>query len=413
MTPPPAPRPADSTASGPPPLPIADPAATPPVAADYPPYRAWLWLLAVGVVVCTFVLVTLGGHVTSSDAGMAVPEGFFTGPYWSLISPLEYWWHDMGRRLEHSHRLQGYVVGLLTIALTVSLLMTQGHRRWLKVLGVALLLFVIAQGALGIIRVSYNQNPWVSGSLFAAVHGVTGQLFLCLTVVVAAAVGRFWMTRKPEPETGRHGRSLRLLPLVLLLALTTQLAMGAAVRHTGSALAIPDWPMHYGRLVPPMTQENLDAAVAAYPAAALPERYGRATVVSDGRPYLVGQVHLHFAHRLGAYLITVFGLGYVAFLARRYAGRPDAGAVLRPAVLFGGLLIVQVGLGVMTVWSGEHATLATAHQTVGAGLFAAATWLTVRLHLVRGAWDRPENIPVAAGDATTESLRVAAAGGAL
>lgn len=94
--------------------------------------------------VATFILVAIGGHVTSQDAGMAVPEGFFTFGTWSLIAPLETWWHDLGTRLEHSHRLKGYVVGWITIGLVVGLWRTQRNRRWLKWLGVGLLIFVIA-----------------------------------------------------------------------------------------------------------------------------------------------------------------------------------------------------------------------------------------------------------------------------
>ena len=384
-----------------------------PVGASDPRYRRWLWVLSAALVGATLILVAIGGHVTSSDAGMAVPEGFFTGPYWSLISPLEYWWHDMGRRLEHSHRLKGYVVGGITIAVTVSLLRTQGRRRWLKVLGVGLLVFVVAQGALGIVRVSFNSNPFVAGAWFAAIHGVTGQLFLCLTVLVAAATGRFWMQhrRRSDADASHLLRPRwRVAPLVLLGLLLVQLTLGSAVRHSGSALAIPDWPTHYGSWAPPMSQAQLDEAVSVYPADRLPERYGRATVISEAVPYTTAQVHLHFAHRLGAYTVTLFGLGYVGWLFRRYRGVRERGAVWWPAGLFAGLLLLQVSLGVMTVWSGEHATMATAHQTVGAGLFAAATWLAIRLHLVRAGSARSRDVPVAAGDALDPDDRAAAGG---
>ncbi|MEL7088302.1 MAG: COX15/CtaA family protein, partial [Planctomycetota bacterium] len=304
----------------PPPI---DPVAT----AGYPPYRRWLHVLAMLLVVATFILVAIGGHVTSKDVGMAVPDGFTTFGVWSLVAPLETWWYDEGTRLEHGHRLKGYVVGSLTLALMLGFFVTQRSRKWLLGLGVGLLVFVLIQATMGILRVDEN-------SVFlAGVHGVTGQVFLCLTVLATAAVGKYWMARptraRATPDRSakapRHTRTLRILPLVLLAALLGQLVLGSAVRHSKAALAIPDWPTHYGQFLPPMSQENLDAAVAAYPAEQLPERYGRATATSEARPYTAGQVHLHFSHRLGAYAILIFGVWFVASIFKKHTA---------PAVLF-------------------------------------------------------------------------------
>ncbi|MEM9915648.1 MAG: COX15/CtaA family protein [Planctomycetota bacterium] len=388
---------------------------------DYPAYRPWVFVVAVLLVLATFVLIAIGGHVTSHEAGMAVPEAFFTGPYWSLIAPLEVWWYDFGRRLEHSHRLKGYLVGSITIAFMIAVLRTQGPRKWVKVLGIGLLVFVIAQGILGILRVALHHESWVTGLSFAAVHGVTGQMFFCLTILAAAAVGKHWMTRPTESTAvatnqkndpsiessggggGRHRKTLRVLPLLLIVALLGQLALGSAVRHSKSALAIPDWPMHYGQVMPPMSQADIDAAVAAVPDDQRHEKFALPRVDQAGQlqpgGYADWQVHLHFTHRLGAYLIFAFGIGYAAWLWRTYPGQPK---VLWPATLFAGVLILQVVLGVMTVLTGEHPTLATSHQSVGAILIGTATWLAIRLHLAPAPARRPAHIPVAAGDATTE-----------
>ncbi|MEM1109283.1 MAG: COX15/CtaA family protein [Planctomycetota bacterium] len=382
-------------------------------ASEYPRYRRWVHVLTILLVLATFVLIAIGGHVTSHEAGMAVPEAFFTGKYWSLIAPLEVWWYDFGRRLEHSHRLKGYLVGSITIAVMIALLWTQGRRKWLKILGIGLLVFVIAQGILGILRVALHHNSWVTGLSFAAIHGVTGQMFFCLTVLAAAATGKFWMSRAAEkspqtqsqnaPRAVRLKRAIRVLPLLLILGLLGQLALGSAVRHSKSALAIPDWPMHYGQLVPPMNQADIDAAVAAVPAEERHDKFALPKADADGNlqpgGYADWQVHLHFSHRLGAYALFAFGIIFTAWLWRRYPGQ---GAVLWPATLFAAILCVQVLLGVMTVVTGEHPTLATSHQSVGAILMATATWLAIRLHLVPVPSARPAHVPVAAGDATTE-----------
>ena len=72
-----------------------------------------LALYAKGVVAATFVLIFIGGLVTSHNAGMAVPD-------WPLsfgsLNP-EGWWGDLPVRLEHGHRLFGAGLGLLTTIL--------------------------------------------------------------------------------------------------------------------------------------------------------------------------------------------------------------------------------------------------------------------------------------------------------
>lgn len=391
--------------------PNAKPPAPAPETTPYPRFRWWVFVLAALLVTNTFLIVLLGGHVTSTDSGMAVPDGFTTFGVWSLIAPLAMWWPDPATRLEHSHRLMGYLVGFSALGYLAAVWLTQGPRKWVKGLAVLLLICVIAQAVMGILRVDEISLVW------AGIHGVFGQVFLCLTVLAAAAVGSFWMNRprlavdQTEPEEpARHRRTLRVLPSLLLIALLGQLMLGSAVRHSQSALAIPDWPAHYGQLIPPMNQAEIDGAVAAVPPEKRSPRFAPATRDDAGNlrrgSYQPWQVHLHFAHRLWGYLVFGFGLTYAAYLWRSHIRRArDRWRVLVPATLLPGLLILQVALGVSTVLSGESAGFATLHQTVGAMLIATATWLTIRLHLLPTPSERPAHIPVAAGDAMTEVFR--------
>src|SRR3954470_1747514 len=76
--------------------------------------RPGLALYAKLVVAAVFVLIFLGGLVTSWGAGMAAPD-------WPLsygsINP-EGWWSNFPLRLEHGHRLTASLVGVLTLGLT-------------------------------------------------------------------------------------------------------------------------------------------------------------------------------------------------------------------------------------------------------------------------------------------------------
>src|SRR5271170_8100003 len=101
-----------------------------------PGLHRWSILLACS----TLLLVVAGGLVTSRDTGLSVPDWPLS--YGKLMPPTE-----GGIFYEHGHRMIA-TVGLFTIVSLVWLLRVE-DRRWMKWLGVAALIAVIAQGVLG------------------------------------------------------------------------------------------------------------------------------------------------------------------------------------------------------------------------------------------------------------------------
>jgi cytochrome c oxidase assembly protein subunit 15 len=354
----------------------------------------------------TFVLIAIGGKVTSYEYGLAIPEGWTTGGWVSFLAPLEHWWHDIDKRWEHTHRIMGTVVGMLTVAMAAGLLFAfrdpsrdadpqrrgkllatlyklrisrEGERPWLRIAGVIMLVLVCIQGAMGALRVSE-----VSITL-AFIHGIVGQLILCSWVVVAAALSKPWLSRLMRMKTSERGNAtprLRWAVRLLLVALLAQLTLGAAVRHFKADKTPPDM-LVYGQVVPPMSQEALDEAVVNYYADRMgvsPEDSG----VSNRNPFgdvvaSVGDVHLQLAHRLGALIVSAMIIAVIIW-AYRKAG--DSAMIVAPSLVLLMLLGTQVALGVMTVLSETDPILATLHQATGAALIACATWLAVRIHLV-------------------------------
>lgn len=325
-------------------------------------YRPWLHRYIILWGVAVFVLIAIGGNVTSTGAGMAVPDWPTTFGYNMFTAPPSVWWSYNDRFWEHFHRLMGSLVGLLTIVGAVWLWVTQRARPWLRVLGVVLLELVILQGIMGGLRVT-------EASIHLAIlHGITGQLILALVVLLAAATGRRWIERAGQSPGGASAYpGLRAGALLVLNVLVIQLVLGAWMRHTGAGLAIPDLPTAYGGIIPPLTQEALDQAVAQNPLVT--------------RPYTVAQVAIHFAHRIGALVVLTVGLGFLVGLHRTVPAHPD----LRwPARWLAWLLAVQVLLGAMVIWHQRPPDITTAHQATGAALLAVATWLAVRVHLASG-----------------------------
>jgi heme a synthase len=75
--------------------------------------------LAVAALAATAVLIVLGGLVTNTGAALAVPDWPSTFGHNMFLFP----WSRMvgGVFYEHSHRLAGALVGLLTVALAAAL----------------------------------------------------------------------------------------------------------------------------------------------------------------------------------------------------------------------------------------------------------------------------------------------------
>lgn len=370
-------------------------------APDNPPTeQRWLRRFCYLVIAATFALIAIGGKVTSFDFGMAIPGGFTTGGWVSFLAPLEYWYNDTDKFWEHTHRIKGTIVGFLTIGMTVFLWRTQRDRPWLKWMGVAMLALVCIQGAMGAFRVSE-----VSLTL-AFIHGIVGQVILCSWVVIAAALSLPWLSRIHSIKQAKRDHAavaLRWSVRVLLVLLLVQLTLGSAVRHFKADKAIPDFPLVYGQVLPPMSQESLDEAYVEYYASQLSGPDAEAAesmgLVSNRSPkgeivVSLTDVDLQYAHRLGAVVVCLLGL-FVIVAALRRTG--DRSIVLAPALIVLAMFSAQFALGVMTVLSETDPFIATLHQATGAALIAASTWLAVRIHLAEYA-----GLPVLSDDTGTQ-----------
>src|SRR3954471_9005215 len=101
-------------------------------------YNSWLHRYTVLVAICTLFLVVAGGLVTSNDAGLSVPDWPLS--YGKLMPPMEggiFW--------EHGHRMIATTVGLFTI-ISLIWIFQADSRKWMRMLAIAALLAVIAQG---------------------------------------------------------------------------------------------------------------------------------------------------------------------------------------------------------------------------------------------------------------------------
>jgi cytochrome c oxidase assembly protein subunit 15 len=292
----------------------------------------FLHAFAVVVAAATLGLIVAGGLVTSTESGLSVPDwpttyghNMFTFPLSKMVG---------GIRFEHTHRLIASAVGMLTIVLAVWLARRE-ERRWVRRLGYLALATVVAQGVLGGLTVLYLLPTPIS-----VAHGCLAQIFFCLTVAIAVVTSPRW--REAPPASLAAG--FRRTPVARFAALTAgavflQLLIGAVMRHTKSGLAIPDFPLALGRVVPPL--DSFPVAIA-------------------------------FAHRIGALVVAAF----VAFAAARAirSGRPG---LQRAAIALGILVVTQIALGALTVLTGKSVLITTAHVATGALLLGSCVALSI------------------------------------
>jgi heme a synthase len=188
------------------------------------PISPWPHRFALLTAVATFPLLFVGGLVTSTGSGLAVPDWPTTFGYNMFLYP----WSQMigGIFYEHSHRLLGSLVGFLTVFLVASLWYGES-RQWVRNLGLVALAAVILQGILGGLRVVLLQQT------LAIIHACFAQAFFALAVCLAVFTSAEWQTpmeKKVAEDAGRMQRLSVLTAGVIYL----QLIFGAILRHTGT-----------------------------------------------------------------------------------------------------------------------------------------------------------------------------------
>ena len=321
-------------------------------------FQPGLHRLAVVTAIATFPLIFMGGLVTSHEAGMSVPDWPNTWGYNMFTFPPSLW--VGGIFYEHTHRLMGALVGLLSIALTAWAWLYE-PRAWVRWLASSVLGLVIIQGVLGGLRVVLVELD------LAIVHGCLAQAVFCIMGLMVAATSRWWYHRDRATvmeegyicPCGSWTVRLGVLAVVLIFA---QLIVGAMMRHYKAGLAIPDLPLAYGNWLPPMDE------------AALRKINNYRGYHTDLFPVTLFQVWLHFAHRIGAIIVSAAVVLVVTHVLRRR----EQSLLRRPVILLIVLLVIQLTLGVLTVLMQKPADIASLHVAFGALTLFTTFTLTTR-----------------------------------
>ena len=307
-------------------------------AAAAPKIRTWLYLVAFLV----FCMVLIGGATRLTDSGLSITE-------WQLVMgalpPLSeadwiaafdkyqlssefrlqnaamtlaefrpiFWW-------EWAHRFLGRVIGVVFLAPFLWFLVMRRLSRALFLRLIVIFILGGLQGGLGWYMVSSGLVNRVDVSQY--------RLAAHLTLAAAIFAALIWTAFGVGRQRGWPRAYDSWIAVLIILVVLLQIAAGAFVAGLDAGLANADWPKMGGKWIP-------DGLLIMQP---------------DWKNLFENALTVQFDHRM---------IGYAVFVIAVYhAWR----TVSLAAVALVYLIVVQIGLGVLTLWFGVPLSLALAHQ---------------------------------------------------
>lgn len=332
----------------------------------------WLPRLAIVAVFAVAPLLFVGGLVTSTNSGMAVPD-------WPNTFGSNMFLYPLGPRarpdvyLEHSHRLFGSLVGLATLTLMIGVLRLD-NRRWVRRWAVVAFALVCVQGILGGIRVLAGDAEIARDNRFyAMLHGVLAQLVFAVLVALAVFLTPAYR------------------------ALRRQLAgvcdCGSSLRAGADSAATCPQCSIASDLTPPLPSDDAAGWGAARRLRAFATGAAHATILQ----LILGAMYRHFRSDHALWTHAGFSILVVIFAVAAGFGtqalppmRGPAGHVRDVLRRVGIWLVAVVGLQFLLGWvtfavggrgheadSPVQALIRTVHQANGALLLALATVLYI------------------------------------
>ncbi|MBI2027962.1 MAG: COX15/CtaA family protein [Deltaproteobacteria bacterium] len=326
--------------------------------------------------ILTFILILWGAVVRVTGSGLGCPDWPLC--YGKMLPPFQY-----QSLLEWGHRMLASWVGLVTLALFVVSCFKK-NRGWKTILAAVILILVLVQAGMGALAVKYELDP-----LVIMIHLAIAMIFFLLMLSLfllfedtsinlrvfsegynGGFAGMDLLRSKREQtrvpsgvfHAGENDRVPRKILgdlcfrysqrffIVLFIVAFAQFVFGGYVASVGAGLGCPDFPLCYGRLLPPSGD-------------------------------LLAKIH--FVHRLGALTLLVLSTGILYFRRslRHYELFEAHGVIEVERGLFI-LLMIQVALGVLTVIFKLPLPLRILHLAAGIGVVSMSFVLMLKLLLI-------------------------------
>ncbi|MCB1337069.1 MAG: COX15/CtaA family protein [Maritimibacter sp.] len=339
-----------------------------------------LWLILLGVLVVTMILV--GGLTRLTDSGLSITEWdlvmgslppmgeadwaaafakYQETPEFRLVNSAMtldefkgiFWW-------EWGHRFLGRIVGLIWIGGFLGFLAARkipaGWTQRLVVIGVLIGL----QGAVGwwMVHSGLQGEMTDVASYRLATH--LGLAFVILGLIAWAVLQL--ARREADLLQARRLRERALwgMGTGLMHLAFVQILLGALVAGIDAGRSYTDWPLMAGQVFPPYAFD----------------------ITPAWRNFFENPGLVQFIHRIVGYLLVLFALG--AMIRARKAG---ARATRTAFWLAGGMVVLQMVLGIVTVLNGAFLHVAITHQ-----LGAIFTWLLILNARFHAGYPQPQSL---------------------
>ena len=319
-----------------------------------------------------FLVVVLGAFVRLSDAGLGCPD--WPGCYGQIDVPqgaeeiaqagaafpdrpvdVAKAWKEM------VHRYAAALLGLLICAIGAVAIWRRREPNPLLAPSLSLVALVLVQGLLGMWTVTWQLKPVVVMAHLLGGFGTLALLWWLILRRTVAAGG--W-------ALGADSRLYRWT-LVGLAIVIVQVALGGWTSANYAALACPDFPACQREWWPEM---DFAEAFVMWRGLGVDYEYG----VLDN----AARTAIHMTHRLGALAVLL----YVGWLTVRTACFAAGRKVRIGGAVVGGLLLVQLGLGIANVLLYLPISTAVAHNACAALLVLALVTLA---HGLRPTGEKP------------------------
>lgn len=291
-----------------------------------------LKVLALITVWSTLALLALGNVVTTTDSGLGC------GDHWpscngELIPDLS----NMNVVIEFGHRVLAAFVGLFALLTTIAAWRVQApqHKTALRASSSVALVLLIVQIALGAVAVRFELSSHV-----VILHLAVSIAFFAALIMLVQFAGEAQRERVGIGVSGKATARFHSLTLWTAIVVYLQIVLGAYVRHSGAGLACPDVPLCQGQLIPPLSGATLT----------------------------------HLSHRLLGLIAAALVMGVAARARRSQLPSPQLQQARWAAIL----VVVQIGLGVMSVISSLSPFWTTLHLITAAILLAILVNLNVQ-----------------------------------
>lgn len=291
------------------------------------PATTWLTRLAIAVCVAIVPLLLIGGLVTSTGSGLAVPDWPGTYEANMFLYPISLMTANGRVFLEHAHRLYGAMVGICTLLLVIYTFAASGHLRKLVLISIIPICLVLAS----LYPLDRIPAEWkeAAGNGQNAARAVTA---ICIAILAVYTVVQALKNRRI---------SLRLSAVWLVIFVSLQGYLGG-LRVTKGTAGMTEAGVSKGAQWLAVGHGMLAQVFFAMAVA-----FAACTVVNHLTP--LGARQSRFMRRMGlAYLVAI--LGQLAFGAMyRHLGAKHA------LWTHAGFSVVVVVMGIMVaMWCYRH-----------------------------------------------------------